>query len=180
MTVHAFVDESRRGSQYTMAVAIAEPVKLRLLRRDLRGLLLPAPRELHFNDQKDPRRRVLSDVIARLPVRVAIYRRSVDRYVESSRQECVDRLCCDLLAQGAHRLVLDSRAQLDRHDAATIRTAMLRHPDCKRFVYEHVDSTSESMLWVADATAWCFGAGGHWRRRVEPIVSSVNDLDYPR
>jgi hypothetical protein len=39
-----------------------------------------------------------------------------------------------------------------------------------------VDSTTESLLWIADSVAWCFGAGGEWRKRVDPITSVV-DLD---
>jgi hypothetical protein len=176
MTVHAFADESRRGSTYLIATAVAHPANLRFIRRGLRSLLLPGQRELHFNDQKDPRRRMLADAIARLPLEVLIYRRCIDRYVEAARQECINRIACDLLARGAHRLVLDSRAQLDTHDAATIRTVFIRQPECEKFVYEHVDSVGESLLWVADAGAWCFGAGGAWRRRINPIVSGVIDL----
>jgi len=176
MTVHAFVDESRRGSHYIVAVALVEPGNLRLLRRDLRGLLRPGQRELHFNDQKDPQRRVLADAIARLPVEVRIYRRCIDRYAEPARQVCIDRLVCDLLTDGAHRLVLDSRAQLDAKDEATIWAAIRRHPHRTRLVFEHFDSASEAVLWVADATAWCFGAGGAWRRRVDPIVREVIDV----
>jgi hypothetical protein len=44
-------------------------------------------------------------------------------------------------------------------------------------VYEHVDSTSESLLWIADIAAWCFGAGREWRKRIDPIVSTVVDLN---
>jgi hypothetical protein len=43
-------------------------------------------------------------------------------------------------------------------------------------VYEHVDSTSESLLWIADIVAWCFGAGQDWRKRIDPIVNAVVDL----
>lgn len=177
MTVHAFVDESRRGSLYLVAAAIAQPGHLRQLRRELRRLLLPGQREVHFNDQKDPRRRVLADAIARLLVEVRVYRRSCDRDDEPYRQECIDRITSDLLIRGAHRLVLDSRAELDANDEATIRAAIVRHPHSTRLVYEHVDSASECLLWVADASAWCFGAGGHWRKRIDPIVSAVIDLD---
>ena len=56
MTVHAFVDESRHGSRYFVAAAIARPQNLRPLRRDLRSLLLPGQRELHFKKEKEPRR----------------------------------------------------------------------------------------------------------------------------
>ena len=180
MPIHAFADESRRGSTYHLAVAIAEPANLRGLRRELRNLLLPGQRELHFKREWEPRQRQLVRAIARLPICVHIYLRSCDRAEELARQACIERLACDLLDRGAHRLVLDSRSELDSKDEATIRAAVKRHPHETRFRYEHVDSTSESLLWVADAVAWCFGAGGHWRKRVEPIVAVVVDLNRPQ
>jgi hypothetical protein len=27
--------------------------------------------------------------------------------------------------------------------------------------------------------AWCFNAGGYWRKRIDPIVGAVIDLDCP-
>jgi hypothetical protein len=42
--------------------------------------------------------------------------------------------------------------------------------------YEHFRSHEEPALWVADAVAWCWGAGGEWRHRISPIVEGVSDL----
>ncbi|HEV8560623.1 MAG TPA: DUF3800 domain-containing protein [Actinophytocola sp.] len=179
MTVHAFVDESRRGSTYILAAAIAEPVNLRLLRRDLRGLLLPGQREIHFKREKEPRQRQLATAIARLPIRVRLYVHGCVRQEEAARQACVDRVACDLLDRGAHRLVLDSRDELDAKDEATIRSVGVRHPNGDHFAYEHVDSTNEALLWVADTTAWCFGAGNHWRRLIDPLIEAVINLEAP-
>ena len=38
-------------------------------------------------------------------------------------------------------------------------------------VYDHRSSTSEPLLWAVDAVVWAVGAGGDWRRRVDPIVT---------
>jgi len=65
----------------------------------------------------------------------------------------------------------------DAHDERTLRTALSPHPSASRLVYEHVDSTSEPLLWIADIVAWCFGAGREWRKRVDPIVSTVVDVN---
>lgn len=181
MTVHAFADECRRGSTYFIAVAVAEHPNLRLLRRELRGLLLPGQREVHFAKEKDPRRRKLADAMAQLPVCVSIYKRTCARHDEPARQLCIAQLTHDLLDRRAHRLVIDSRSHRDVHDEATIRrTIGHRQLSSAPLVYEHLGSTNEEILWIADGVAWSFSAGSHWRRRVDPIVTQVLDLDSPR
>jgi hypothetical protein len=179
MTVHAFVDESRRGSRYFVAVALAEPRNLRVLRRDLHSLLLPGQREIHFKLEKDRRRRALADSIARLPIEVAVYSRACDRHDEPTRQACLTAATLDLFQRRATRMVIDSRSHRDELDEATLRRLMARHVSTDiRLEYEHV-SSGEAMLWIADVAAWCFGAGGEWRKRIAPIVTEEIDLDYP-
>ena len=31
--------------------------------------------------------------------------------------------------------------------------------------------------WIADIGAWCYGAGREWRKRIDPIVNTVIDLE---
>lgn len=177
MPVHAFVDESARNGRYLMAVAVVEPSRLRQLRQSMCALLLPGQRELHFYREKPARRRLLADTIARLDVEVHIYSRSWDGRDESARQDCLARLVAELLDRQAHRLIIDTRDTQDIHDDRTLRRLLGPHPSASQFVYGHVDSTSESLLWIADVVGWCHGAGRDWRRRVDPIVASVVDLD---
>lgn len=177
MTVHAFVDESARNGRYLIAAAIVDPSKVRQLRQSMSRLLLPGQRELHFYREKPVRRRQLADAIARLPVEVHIYARSWTRYDEPVRQQCFARLVADLLHRQAHRLVIDSRSNKDVHDERTLRRLLGPHPSTSELVYEHVDSASESLLWIADIVAWCHGAGRDWRKRVDPITTAVIDLD---
>jgi hypothetical protein len=87
------------------------------------------------------------------------------------------RLVQDLLERRAQRLVIDTRNIRDAHDERTLRRALGPLPSASQLVYEHVDSTSESLLWIADIAAWCFGAGREWRKRIDPIVSTVVDLN---
>jgi len=86
------------------------------------------------------------------------------------------RLVQDLLARQAHRLVIDTRNIRDAHDERTLFGALGPNPSASLLVYEHVDSTSESLLWIADIVAWCYGAGREWRKRIDPIVGTVVDL----
>lgn len=93
-----------------------------------------------------------------------------------ARVTCLAQLVGDLLARQAHRLVIDTRNEQDIHDERTLRHLLGTQPSASRLVYEHVDSTSESLLWIADIVAWCFGAGREWRKRIDPVVSTVAEL----
>jgi len=59
----------------------------------------------------------------------------------------------------------------------TLRRFLGPYPSGSQLVYEHLDSTSESLLWIADIAGWCFGAGAEWRKRIDPIMTAVVDLD---
>jgi hypothetical protein len=177
VTVRAFMDESTRGDKYLLCAVIVEPGDLKALRRHITGLLLPGQHELHFHNEKEPRKRVLADRIARLSVTVTIYRTATTpRTEEHDRQRCLDQAVRDLRELRAHRLVMDTRKERDQHDKATIRRVLGHHARSDEFTYHHVASECEPLVWVADVAAWCFGAGSDWRRRISPIVQKVIDL----
>ncbi|MEU4763872.1 hypothetical protein AB0H12_11490 [Actinosynnema sp. NPDC023794] len=179
MSVHAFVDESRRNDTYYLAAAIVQPGDLKRLRSGLRGLLFPEQRELHFFKEKPARRRLLLSSVADSGARVDIYRTNCRRSEERARQDCLARLTDDLLDVEGHRLVFDSRQERDLFDMRTIRHVPAKRPGESPLVYEDVTSVSEPLLWPADIGAWCHGAGGDWARRAAPLMGSVVRLDWP-
>ena len=70
----------------------------------------------------------------------------------------------------------------DRDDRRAIAATLqrLRAPG-DALSYEHFQPHEDPALWIPDAVAWCFGAGGDWRRRIDPLVDKVLDLgDLPR
>jgi hypothetical protein len=42
--------------------------------------------------------------------------------------------------------------------------------------YEHLRPTSEPLLAIPDAVAWCWAKGGDWQRRIEPVVTDVRQV----
>ena len=93
-----------------------------------------------------------------------------------AREWRVERLTEDLLLQNAGRVVLDGRNtrngdDRDRHDRATIQRVARKHTGTRQFTHEHLEGHSEPLLWLADIAAWCWGAGGEWRRLVNPVVT---------
>jgi hypothetical protein len=74
-------------------------------------------------------------------------------------------------------IVLESRGRdLDRADRLTIwrKLRELGADDAAAPTYEHLEPHEDPALWPADAVA--YGAGGDWRRRVDPLLQDVVDL----
>ena len=155
VSLHAFVDESRRNDTYLLAAAVVSPGQLAKLRKLLMGLRMPNQRELHFKKETPGRRE------------------------ERARHTCVARLTDDLQKIGVTRLVFDSREVRDDHDLLTIRTALGKSAWGTGLFYEHVPSENDPLLWIADIVAWCYGAGGDWLRRVRPLIGDVVDTRLP-
>ncbi len=174
MPVHAFIDESVRDQRYLLCMTLVPPAQLAPSRRELTALLLPGARELHFKKEKEPRRRQLIDRIAALEVTTILYLGSCTRKTEEeTRQKCLEHAVADLLAKNAHRLVLDSRDHRDVHDRRTLQQALGYRPSKTELTYEHLNSTAEPLLWISDAVGWCFGAGGHWRRKAVRLIDAI-------
>jgi hypothetical protein len=178
VSLHAFVDESRRNNTYLLATVHVDPGELDRLRKLMYSLLFPGQRELHFKKETPQRRKLIFSRLAEAGTSVWIYRRSCTNGDEAARQDCLRRLTNDLLDLSATRLVLDTREDRDIHDERTIRAVLGKKPQETFLSYEHVISSQERLLWIADAAAWAYGAGGDWSRRARQIVTNVMDLDH--
>ena len=167
---HAFLDESRRGSTYLVAMVIAQPRDLDRVRTALRAKVKPGQRRLHFKKESDSRRGEIVALLHALGVRaqVFVFEHSNDRI---ARRACIDAAGRHLINIGAARLVLESCAHQDADDRHTL--ALVKR---KVFVldHEHFRPHEDPMLWASDAIAWCYGAGGEWRRRVTDLLAGVH------
>jgi hypothetical protein len=168
--MHAFVDESIRR-RYLLCAAMVRPENLDDSRRELRMMLLPGQRRLHFSQESAPRRKALLSRMSRMNVQAAIYECAGKE--AGARRAGIRLVVQDLVAIGARRLVVESREGRDRVDRRTIRAALFDAGAIDRLGYEHMRPSEEPLLWVADAVAWAYGAGQTWRRRVGGIVEVV-------
>lgn len=143
---------------------------------------MPGERELHFAKEQEPRKRRVTDHIARLPVEVVVYTGTCERSDEPVRQACLAALTEDLIAAEAQLMVLDSRNNWqgndrDAGDRSTLQRVLGKPRHSSNLVFQHVDSKGESLLWIADVAAWCWGANGDWRRRIQPIIRETISID---
>ena len=64
----------------------------------------------------------------------------------------------------------------DRRDEQIIQPILNQRATIGRFSWLHSAPSADPLLWAADATAWAFGKGGDWRRRVESIIVGLAKL----
>jgi hypothetical protein len=126
-----------------------------------------------FVDESDRQRRRILDTIAKNEcVHTLIY---ICRGSQvAARQECMTALVCDLIDRKANRLVMESVSTLRAGDRRCI-AARLRKSGAE-LSYTHMRPHEEPGLWLPDAIVWAYGAGGHWRRRIQPAIEIARDL----
>jgi hypothetical protein len=167
--VEVFIDESRR-SDYLLAAVAVDSRDLKAMRAATRRLLLPRERRLHFAKETASRRRGLLDQMARQGCAVGIFVcRSPDRVARALLLEAV----VSKHRQELRRLVLESRAERDVIDQRQLIATRLSGLFPHNATFEHLLPYEEPLLWIADAAAWAWGAGGDWRRRADPMIAEV-------
>jgi hypothetical protein len=171
----AFLDESRRGPTYLVAVVIALPRDLDRVRVALRSKVKPGQRRLHFPKERDPRRKEIIALLHALDIRARIFtcEHSNDR---QARHACLTAAGRHLINISAARLVIESCGHQDaddRHTMALVKRKIFE------LTYEHLRPYEDPMLWASDAIGWCYGAGGEWRRRVTGLLEKVHQVNVP-
>lgn len=170
---HAFVDESRRGDTYLLAAVLVAVADVQSVTRAMRDSLPPGRRRAHFRSEGARIRRRVLDAYCRLPTRLVVvtaeYRGGNDQV---ARGACLSAMVEALGPLGVRVLVLDTRdLERDRWDRQVIAQLVRKGQAPPDLVYEHRGSRDELLLGLPDAFAWAYGAGGKWRRQVEPLVA---------
>lgn len=173
MSVHAFVDETMRGGYY-MAAALMVPKDLARVRKAISALLLSGQRRIHFNTERDSRRRQILSTIVELQPEVVIYDASGHRDDRAARQACLEALVDDLAARRAHRLVIERADSLLTNDQRILYARVHKTGCADTLTYVHQRTHEEPLLTIPDAVAWCWTKGGHWRSTISQIVARVD------
>ena len=176
MTVQAFVDESKRRRTYLICAVLVDPRDLAHTRVSLGRMLLPQQRRLHFSKESHRRRQSLLAEMTKLPVQAWIYASAAKE--PDAREQGIAALLSDLMAVNGERLVIERReASQDARESAQIAEAVRRGVAPAEMGYHHLNGHEEPLLWVADAVAWAYGAGGDWRRRSKGLIERVRNVD---
>ena len=171
MSGHVFVDESKQRD-YLLVAAGVMPGDLAGARRELRALVMPGQRRLHMKKERDARRSAIVDAIASIGATATIYNAGrPGRHELDAREICLRALVVDVSAAGRQMLVLEQDDSLLWWDQQRL-IEITREVGCRDTLrYEHRRAEHELLLAVPDAIAWCWAKGGHWRDRVQPLVT---------
>jgi len=173
VTAQAFVDESGRGSNYHVCVAVVANGDVDALRRLVRSFCLPGQRRWHFVHERDSRRRQIIDALVASEQVTALIFHGKGRDIHI-RAESFRRMVQPLLDRSVTRLIIESREGRDDLDRQVLISELRHRPDA--FGYDHMPPHGDPLLWIADAVAWCSSAGGVWRSRVTGIIAETHDV----
>jgi hypothetical protein len=169
MSVHAFVDESKRHG-LLLAVALVTPRDLAPIRSTMRHLCLPRQTRVHFKEESNRRRQAIIDAICATRVTVDLYDGTAVRSEKEARAACLHQIVVDLAKVGGRRLVIEQEDSMLRADTHVLFNSRRQAGVEDVLTYDHLRPQAEPLLWIADAAAWCWTQGPGWRRRIAPIV----------
>lgn len=168
----AFIDESQRGDFYALA-SIALPHRhIGTARKAVRSLAPTKVARRHFTKESEPVRRRMLDVFRDLPGTSVVAVSKGHRSVTACRSELLSHLVTYLLGRGLDRIVFDHVDDAGRRrDLQTLWNTLGRR---SRITYDHeVAHTTEPLLWVPDAIAWCAGRP-EWRGQLDGWVTTLS------
>ncbi|MCI4063069.1 hypothetical protein MRQ36_10960 [Micromonospora sp. R77] len=170
-----FVDETKeRGLLVAAAVVIESDVVG--VRREVRKLILPGQRRIHFHKERDDRRVQILTALRPLGVRVTIYDATSYRSVKAARDACLVALVADLAKIAAARLVLEQDDSTHKADRDLLFREVRLAGIADQLRYDHMRAHEECLLAIPDAVAWSWAKGGRWRAAVRPIVAEVREV----
>lgn len=128
----------------------------------------PGQRRLHFSKERDDRRRQFLARIVELPIQAAFF--SAAGHAVPARRACLQDVLASMADRPVSRLVIELAEPEYERDRQSIAEVVEKVPWLKTVSVEHMRGHSDPMLWVPDALAWAYGAGGSWRTQVEPLI----------
>ncbi len=150
----AFVDESYGAERYLFAAAILNEVDETDTREFMWSLRLPGQRKLHWRNENNQRRELISDAVSLLPIEhfVVVRASRFSERTERQRRRCLEYLFFELSNQGLKSVIFESRSSMEDKGDRALLDAMRakKHLDGDLRI-EHAVGSSEPLLWVADA-----------------------------
>lgn len=169
---HVYVDETKHRD-YLMVAAVVLGEDLTSARTVVQDLLKPGQQHLHMKDEADGRKEAIAKALAAAGLHATVYdagRRYRTQML--ARAACLSALVEGLATTDVETLiVLDQDETLVHSDRRLLYRAVRAAGREATFRYEHRRATTERLLGIPDAFAWCWAKGGHWRSHIRPVIT---------
>lgn len=169
---HIYVDETKHRD-YLMVAAVVLGEDLSATRAVIQDLLKPGQHHLHMKDEADGRKETIAKTLAAANLQATVYdagRRHRTQLL--ARAACLSALIDDLATSDADTLiVLDQDETLVQSDRRLLYRAVREAGREATLRYEHRRASTERLLGIPDAFAWCWAKGGYWRSHIRPVVT---------
>jgi hypothetical protein len=156
----AFVDESvylTAGEDgYLLAAVFFRASQLEKVRGALTDLRGRGAGKLHWRDESDARRTLLTAAISNLTLTHMIVMRQSSQHQRSerSRRQCLARLLHELESLRVHDVTFESRGPADdTRNRAMVDALRAQHAITSQLRIAHEAGPAEPMLWAADIVA---------------------------
>lgn len=169
-----FVDESKTKG-YTMVAAIVADDAVPALRGDVRSLVLPGQRRIHFTKERDKRKRLILSRLVDLGVRAQVFYCAAKSAVVG-REVCLTAIVAHAVEHKCFRIVFERDESTERADRKFLYGEVRKRGLADVFKYDFKASHDEPLLWIPDAIAWSHVKGGDWKRRTKPLVDGFEEL----
>ncbi|MGN6238183.1 MAG: hypothetical protein ACTHNI_00445 [Cellulosimicrobium cellulans] len=187
----AFGDESASRRQmdpgvYMFAAAVLEPARVVSVRAQMRDLLLPGQKKVHWREDRDRRHSVVVDAIAQAGVEaLVVVRQGPDgESDERRRRKTLERFVPELEALGCAHLVLESRGPADDRRDRVMLDALRARQLSTSLRLDHTPGPGEPLLWIADAVCGAVTADRtgdpQWLDRLRRSTEVITIEDRPR
>lgn len=175
MPVHVFVDETKERG-YLLAAAAVPSADIAAARQAVRTLILPRQRRIHFKSESDARRNKILDLITELDLGAVLYAATGHKDQIEARAASLTRLVEDLATTNVERVVLERDDAAVKADRMLLFAAVRAAGLTDQLRYDHLRAHEDCLLAIPDALAWCWARGGHWRTKVQGIVTEVRPV----
>lgn len=181
----AFMDESesdRRADPgtYILAAALIDPDALEKVRAQVRTLLIPRQRKLHWRDESARRRVAIAETIADLDSLHLVVARTggdANETSERRRRKCLERMVCELDQRGVNLIIAESReSSQNAKDMKVFNALRSSRTVGAHLRLRHDPGPIEPALWIADAVAGAFVAARTGDARYFDTVRHLVDV----
>ncbi len=158
-----------------MVAALGVSNDLARIRRDIRKLVLPGQRRIHFTKEHPDRKRLILSRLTATGVTAQIFHCTTKDPVRG-RNICLAEIVAYAAEGSFTKLVIERDESIEKSDRQTLFREVRRHGLTDELNYVLETPYQEPLLWVADAIAWSYTKGGEWRQRVDPLIAGITIL----